>query len=254
MESMSEEQALQERDEAKSDTSWFEASAADIPTTKVLPMDLESGTPASSPSMAPSMALPTWAIGTVLSEQLKGIDASSRSHMDSLVPFFDIDFKDVVQRAGWAFVPKPLRTSLDMCGPLLLACTLTTVLSAQPVARGTRIGHALTYSFGYWALSSLLVVGVARQLAVDLTLTDTVTRQGYALAGVVVAALVAGIPFAPLLVASLSGAALARRYHPDVAGGREGTVALVAWGTHLVFWGILYGFTPLLRFRCELPE
>merc|ERR1719247_3232160 len=211
MESMSEEQALQERDEAKSDTSWFEASAADIPTgptTKVvLPMDLESGTTTASPSLT----LPTWAIGAALSEQLKGIDASSRSHMDSLVPFFDTDLKDVVQRAGWAFIPKPLRTSLDMCGPLLLACTLTTVLSAQPVARGTRIGHALTYSFGYWALSSLLV-------------------------------------------ALLSGAALARRYHPDIAGGREGTVALVAWGVHLVCWGILYGFMPLLRLRCESSE
>jgi hypothetical protein len=254
MESMSEEQALQERDEAKSDTSWFEASAADIPTgptTKVvLPMDLESGTTTASPSLT----LPTWAIGAALSEQLKGIDASSRSHMDSLVPFFDTDLKDVVQRAGWAFIPKPLRTSLDMCGPLLLACTLTTVLSAQPVARGTRIGHALTYSFGYWALSSLLVMAVARQLAVDFTIADTFARQGYALAGVVVAALVAGIPCAPLLIALLSGAALARRYHPDVAGGREGAVALVAWGVHAVFWGILYGFTPLLRFRCESLE
>jgi hypothetical protein len=249
---MEEEQALQERDEAKSDTSWFEASAADIPPTssRVQPLDLESG----SPAPPPSLSLPTWAIGAALSEQLKGIDASSRSHMDSLVPFFDVDFKDVVHRAGWAFIPKPLRTSLDMCGPLLLACTLTTVLSAQPVTRGTRIGHALTYSFGYWVLSSVLVVGVARQLSVDLSIADTAARQGYALAGVVVAALVSGIPCAPLLVAALSGAALARRYHPDVAGGREGTVALVASGVHLVFWGILYGFTPLLRFRCELPE
>jgi hypothetical protein len=254
MSSMTEEQALQERDEAKSDTSWFEASAADIPSAKVLPMDLESGSPAPSPGLSVPGSLPTWAIGAVLSEQLKGIDASSRSHMDSLVPFFDIDATDVLRRAGWAFIPKPLRTSLDMCGPLLLACTLTTVLSAQPVSRGTRIGHALTYSFGYWALSSLLVVGVARQLSVDLAITDTLARQGYALAGAVVAALVAGIPFAPLLVALLSGAALARRYHPDIAGGREGTVALVALGLHLVCWGILYGFAPLLRFRCELPE
>ena len=39
---------------------------------------------------------------------------------------------------------------------------------------------SLRYSFGYWALSSLLVMAVARQLAVDFTIADTFARQGSA--------------------------------------------------------------------------